>query len=988
MTTLTAISAQAFTSTLGVNTHIDFDAYGYQDLATVESSLEYLGVSNVRDSAESSADLTSWLQISQATGVKFDDYMPEGSPANMQAALDLVPQLAQEGVLNFIEGGDEEDDSYAASMGNTLAITAQFQQQVFAMGQQLGLPVINMSFGSGWTAANNWQGDYGAVGDMSAYATYGNAHTYPNVGQTPDSAIQQINALAQLADSTEPVITTEIGWDANSFSEASIAQYVVDAAFDGIKDGDTKMYYYSLFNDGSGAYGLMNSDGTPTAAGTALHDLTALLADTGSTAASFTPGSLSVSLSGNVSTDNTLLIQKSDGSDWLALWDESASTHSVTITLASNAQQILVFDPVTGTSSIASESNTNTVTVSLGLDPLLIEIIPANTATTTGSALGTITGSGGTTTTASPASASVSSPASASVSSPASVSVSPDPVVVVPGTQTVTGASGTSISGVSITDAWAAATPGNLAVTVSADSGKISMLNASGQAVTGSGTGTISLTGSLAQINAELATLSYTGSAGNDVVDVDVWDQAGVEGNKAFDVTVTAAATTASTTSSTLTATTTSSAPAVTSSPDPVVNLPSTLTVTAASSTAISGVSITDGWAASTPGSLSATVSANSGTISMLNASGQAVTGSGTGTITVTGSLAQINAELATLSYEGSVGSAVIDLDVWDQAGVEANTSFDVTVTAATATASASPDPVVNLPGTQTVATGGKIAISGVSITDAWAGQNPGNLAVTVSAADGTISMTSGGKALSGSGTGTIFVSGSLAQINTDLSTLAYTGGGASGAGSVDIDVWDQAGVEANKSFNVQVEPKVTIASGTATVTEGASNSVITATSGAHTITISGSGDTVSATGGAETIQASVGLNAITTGTSNDTIRFAGSGNVIDAGAGTNMIYDSGTNNTIVLPAAGQDDIYGNTLANGDVFDLRSLLAQTSWNGTESTLSNFLSVGMNGTNGQLTVDPTGVAGGASHIAAVFEASGQMGLSTLLAHSIT
>ncbi len=114
MTTLTAITAASFINSLGINTHIDFDAYGYQNLATVESSLEYLGVKNVRDSAESSTDLTSWQKVAQATGVKFDDYMPEGSPASLKAALNLVPRLAQEGILNFIEGGNEEDDSYAA----------------------------------------------------------------------------------------------------------------------------------------------------------------------------------------------------------------------------------------------------------------------------------------------------------------------------------------------------------------------------------------------------------------------------------------------------------------------------------------------------------------------------------------------------------------------------------------------------------------------------------------------------------------------------------------------------------------------------------------------------------------------------------------------------------------------------------------------------------------------------------------------------------
>ena len=97
----------------------------------------------------------------------------------MSYDLSFAKQLAQEGLLNYLEGGNEEDDAYPAALGNTLAITAQFQQQVYAAGHALGLPVINMSFGAGWTAANNWQGHYGDVGDLGAYADYANAHTYP-----------------------------------------------------------------------------------------------------------------------------------------------------------------------------------------------------------------------------------------------------------------------------------------------------------------------------------------------------------------------------------------------------------------------------------------------------------------------------------------------------------------------------------------------------------------------------------------------------------------------------------------------------------------------------------------------------------------------------------------------------------------------------------------------------------------------------------------
>ena len=275
-------------------------------------------------------------------------------------------------MLNALEGGNEEDDAYPVSLGNSLGATAAFQQQLADAAHSLGLPAINMSFGAGWTAADDWQGNYGTVGDLSAFADYGNAHTYPNAGQTPDDAMQRLNDLANLAAASQPVMTTEMGWDGNAgFSQGDVAKYVLDAALDGWKNGDARTYFYALFDDGAGAFGLMNPDGSAKPAGAALHNLTTLLGDSGGGA----PGSLDYSLDGAVAVDNSLLLAKSDGSYWLALWDESAGDHTVTLSLATPAT-VDVYDPLTGTDPVQSDGTTGAAQIALSDHPVLVRIAP------------------------------------------------------------------------------------------------------------------------------------------------------------------------------------------------------------------------------------------------------------------------------------------------------------------------------------------------------------------------------------------------------------------------------------------------------------------------------------------------------------------------------------------------------------------------------------------------------------------------------------
>jgi serralysin len=473
-----AVSATTFIQSLGINMHIDLGG-AYNDLQTVESAISYLGIDNVRDSPASPNDLSTWLQVTQATGVKFDAYVGQIVPSEMPAELGYIEQLAQEGILNFIEGADEEDDSNAAARGNNLQIAEQFQQGLYGIGQSLGLPVINLSFGAGWTAANNWIGDYASLGDLSGIADYANAHIYP--AGTPDVTIQQLNADAHLAAASRQVIASELGYNTSAVDQTQIAKWILDAALDGTKDGDVKTYFYALLDDQSGSFGLMNADGSPRPAGEALHNLTTLVHDSGG---AFGAGTLNYTLDNTISGDNSLLIEKSDGSYWLAIWNESNGGHTVTLNLASAASDVEVFDALTGTAAVQSFGSTSSAQIWVPDHPVLVEIVPS--------------GSQPTTTPATP-----STPASGQ-SPPPSASSSDGMTIAAPSS-----VQATAVPNVSISDPYALANPDNVSVTLTDQGGTITTVDAWGNTQLGSGG--LSLSGTIWQVNAALANLEVSG---------------------------------------------------------------------------------------------------------------------------------------------------------------------------------------------------------------------------------------------------------------------------------------------------------------------------------------------------------------------------------------------------------------------------------------------------------------------------------------------
>lgn len=503
-----AVRAHDALMTWGVNTHFDFNSYGYQSLPVAASNITYLGLKVLRDSPQVATDAVLWLAVSQATGAKFDAYIAETSPTGMILDMGYFTALNAAGVLMAIEGGNEEDDAYPVSLGNTLAGTAQFQQLVYALGQILHLPVINMSFGAGWTATNNWQGDYGAVGDLSAYATWGNAHTYPLAGQTPSYAIQTINALAKLTAPARPVATTEIGWDVTLFSQAIIAKYALDASLDAVLYGNPGLYFYALYDDGSGQWGFFNADGTPRPAATALHNLTTLIADTGATAATFTPGLLTFTLTGTTSGDSSQIIAKSNGTYWLALWNETEaanSPHTVTVGLPAAASAVTLYDPLVGTTAVQSWSNVAAIAVPVTDHPTLLAITPAPITVE-------------------------------HVSAPPLTG----PQITAPGNIGVAAGARANVVGIGIADAFAAGNPGTLALNVNAGSGTIGTTDASGAKLPGSDTGAMTLSLTWSQLAAALGNIYYTAppAVGSATISVNIWDQAGNQSTQIIKVTV------------------------------------------------------------------------------------------------------------------------------------------------------------------------------------------------------------------------------------------------------------------------------------------------------------------------------------------------------------------------------------------------------------------------------------------------------------------
>jgi large repetitive protein len=226
----------------------------------------------------------------------------------------------------------------------------------------------------------------------------------------------------------------------------------------------------------------------------------------------------------------------------------------------------------------------------------------------------------------------------------------------------------------------------------------------------------------------------------------------------------------------------------------PVLTAPGTAAATTAAPVTISGFDYADVDAGN--GTMQATMTVGHGTLTVAAAAGLTIAGNGTASVTVTGTLAALHAGLASVTYKSDyafAGDDTLTTKIDDRGNTGSGGAlFDQKVTVITVAKGVNQPPVLTAPASKVVDEDVLSALTGISIRDDEAGSLDEK--VTLSVAHGTLSLGSAGglTSISGAGTGTLVIQGSVANLNAALATLKYQGVlNYNGADQLDITVDD-----------------------------------------------------------------------------------------------------------------------------------------------------------------------------------------------------
>jgi hypothetical protein len=403
--------ADGFVDTIGVTVHVHYLNTPYGNIEKFRSQLANLGTRYLRTHGNYYTDLVAEkdyydrMRALAADGQKFVLLIGRG-PRGWGSNLDLNALTSAK--LQRIK--DQMGDAIAAWEGpnepDTLAVTdwaaraKAYQQKLYSLvhsAPTIEAPVLGFALAQAGRASQ--------VGDVGPWADYGGMHPYPGGSNPGDpGSIDNFN-IKNYSTYMYPGRTTywptEAGYH-NALntasghypvSEAVAAKYVPRLYFEYYLRGFARTHVYEFYDEHQETalmdiqqhFGQVRYDLTYKPAYTALKRTVHLLKDPGSP---FAPGSLSYSLSGDLTNVHRALLQKRDGRFYLVVWQEVSCwdrvnkrfipvpRRSITLNLGTPASSVSTYEPNQQLAALRTYTAVNQVALSVPDQLLIVKVTP------------------------------------------------------------------------------------------------------------------------------------------------------------------------------------------------------------------------------------------------------------------------------------------------------------------------------------------------------------------------------------------------------------------------------------------------------------------------------------------------------------------------------------------------------------------------------------------------------------------------------------
>jgi len=246
------------------------------------------------------------------------------------------------------------------------------------------------------------------VPDGTQYADYANVHNYvyhphspyPADNKTWDAAdptaaskvdglygnfgvtwARRFRGYTQEQLNTLPRVTTETGTNIEGpVTEEIQGLNLMNLYLAQFKRGYAHTSVYLLRDrtdeGGNQSFGFYQADYSPRKAAIYLHNLTTILADKSALAA---PGQLEFAIVNQPKTVHDLLLQRSDGTFQLVVWDERLSGEDhVTIHFGVTHASVKIYDPTIGVEPVQTPNNVSSLELALSDHPIVLAIPPSS----------------------------------------------------------------------------------------------------------------------------------------------------------------------------------------------------------------------------------------------------------------------------------------------------------------------------------------------------------------------------------------------------------------------------------------------------------------------------------------------------------------------------------------------------------------------------------------------------------------------------------